>query len=577
MTFGNTITGFFVLCLPLLGSVLPATSSADALHNYESLLNWSDLPRAKFLITPGLAGSYDRLGYNYDYNNYLWPPGRITTDANTVITELSGPGLITRFWMPHAAANAAFTVRIFVDGILRIDTNSNTFLDGNYDYITSPFVQTLLGGQTSYESIAFQNSLRIESNNFAPGGGWAREHHYYQYNFQLFPPSTVVTPYTGTLTPQQLEARTAVAATLTHLGQNPAGPDPAAMILTAPAQTIPPLTSLPLADLAGPGRIRRLMLKMPSDSNDADLLDIHLRIRYDSLPAWAVDVPVAHFFGAGLGRALYKSLPLGTDSPDGFYSFWPMPFRRQILVELYNSSLEHPVSIGTAQIEYETVSLPCDTGYLHTLYMHEITVANQLYHHLLTINGTGHYVGNILSIEQADDARSILEGDDIITIDPGAASEIILNGTGLEDAYNGGYYYNHVLEQTNDGDIPNPVSGFAPFHGLLYMDFFDLPGFSRTRTDQYRWLIPDFVPFTHGIDVKIENYNAQAGVAFTSTAFYYLIPDTSPICLADFARFASCWLADCTDSDCTDSDLDHSGHVNEVDFVLFVQSWLACP
>ena len=41
------------------------------------------------------------------------------------------------------------------------------------------------------------------------------------------------------------------------------------------------------------------------------------------------------------------------------------------------------------------------------------------------------------------------------------------------------------------------------------------------RTDQYRWLIPDPVPFTDGIDVKIENYGNGGNVLFGSTAFYY--------------------------------------------------------
>ena len=45
------------------------------------------------------------------------------------------------------------------------------------------------------------------------------------------------------------------------------------------------------------------------------------------------------------------------------------------------------------------------------------------------------------------------------------------------------------------------------------------------RTDQYRWLIGDFVPFTESIEVKIENHQQGADVLFGSSVFYYLRPD----------------------------------------------------
>ena len=47
-------------------------------------------------------------------------------------------------------------------------------------------------------------------------------------------------------------------------------------------------------------------------------------------------------------------------------------------------------------------------------------------------------------------------------------------------------------------------------------------GFQILRTpDQYRWLVPDAVPFAQGIDVKVENFGAAAGNVFGSVAFYY--------------------------------------------------------
>jgi hypothetical protein len=86
----------------LLAVMVQFVSIAEAiLDRYESLANWNNLPKMKRDVTPGIVSSYDRLGGNNDYNSYLWPTGFQTTDVNTVVTKLIGPGIITRFWMPQ--------------------------------------------------------------------------------------------------------------------------------------------------------------------------------------------------------------------------------------------------------------------------------------------------------------------------------------------------------------------------------------------------------------------------------------------------------------------------------------------
>lgn len=562
-----------------LATVLALSASAvsGALHDYESLLNWADLPRDKSGGTVGLASSYDRAGQNLDFNHYLEPEGWQTTETDTVVTELTGPGIITRFWMPHAAANEDFTVRMIVDGVTQIDTNSDVYLGGDYGYADSPLVSTLVGGQVSYEPIAFGNSLRIESNNFA-SGGWVREHHYYQYNYRKLPLSRTVTPYNGSLTTAQQTARNSVVAMIENVGSNPAGTSGGSTVLATPARDIAAGGVLELGNLTGSGRIRRLNLKMPAGASDAALDGLRLRVRYDGQQTEAIDVPVSHFFGAGHDRVAYQSLPLGTDSPDGFYCYWPMPYRQAAVVELYNGT-GSAISIDSAAVEYETGAVPHDEGYLHAVYTEETTVTGQSRHNLLNVpDGRGHYVGNLLFIEKAGDSRSILEGDDIITVNPGTAGEVKLYGTGLEDAYNGGYYYNHIVERTDDGDVADPAFGIGPYHGLLYIDFFDMPGFTRTRTDQYRWMIGDYVPFTDGIVVEVENYG-YAGVHFGSTAFYYAVPEPIPgdadldgdvddidlaLLLNGWGRSGMCW---------GDGDLTGEGDVDDTDLSLLLTNW----
>ncbi|MCX5649223.1 MAG: DUF2961 domain-containing protein [Planctomycetota bacterium] len=521
-----------VLCLSGILVVIFATSvSGTALNDYEALCDWDDLPRLKTGVVAGMASSYDRAGDNKDYNQYESPAGLQSVDTDTVITTLSGPGIITRFWMPRAAADEGFTVKMTVDGTLQINTDSDTFLSGGYGYVQSPLVKTLVGGQVSYEPIAFQNSLIIESNNYSSAvGGWAAHHHYYQYSYHLLPAADAVTPYNGSLTGDQQTARDSVVNLINNVGSNPAGTSAGAVTMTTSSVSIPAGGAQALGTLSGSGQIRRLNLKM-AGATDAQLDGLRLRVRYDASPQNAIDVPVAHFFGAGHDRVPYKSLPLGTDGPDGFYSYWPMPYRQGAIVELYNTT-GSVIGITSAAVEYEAGAVPADASYLHAVFNEETTTAGQTHHQILALTGEGHYVGNLLFVRKDGTSRNILEGDDIITVD-GAT----LFGTGLEDAYNGGYYYNHVLAtdgaggDDNDGDVANPTSGTGPYYGLLNMHDIDLanPATSYLRTDQYRWLIGDYVPFSDSINVRIENYGNGGDVLFGSTAFYYLTPEPATL------------------------------------------------
>ncbi|KKM59101.1 hypothetical protein LCGC14_1548560 [marine sediment metagenome] len=553
--------------------VLSWAAQGAEITGYEPLSDWADLPRAKTDVRAGMASSYDPLGGNLDFNYYQWPEGHRTDDTPTIVTEIQGPGVITRFWMPHAAANAGFPVKISIDGVLLIDTNSDSLLGGSYGYMNGPLVQTLIGGQVSYEPIPFASTLKIESYNYA-AGGWAKTHHYYQYGYRLLGPGQTVASYTGTLSPAQQADRATAVSIINNAGSNPAAADPSAIVLSQPAQSIPPGGTLALADLTGNGRIRRLNLKM-AGATDAQLDGLTLRVRYDGQGSSAIDVPVAHFFGAGHERTAYKSVPLGTDGPDGFYSYWPMPFRGGVTVELVNQTAS-AIGIDSAAVEYVRGGVSNGDGYLHAAF-NEGTLAGSgesgRYHQLLAASGAGHYVGNLLYLQRAGTNRNILEGDDVIIVD--GREDRTLYGTGAEDAYNGGYYYDHVLVQSEDP----PESGIGPFHGLLHMDDADF-GDDFVRTDQYRWLIADAVGFTEGIQVRMEHYRNGTDALFGSTAFYYLIPDAAVagdanfdgvVNITDLGIVASNWQA--IGTYWTDGDFSENGVVNITDLGALASNW----
>ena len=116
--------------------ILAVASAADAdINGYELLSDWNLLPQARVGVQAGLASSYDRddiNGDNVDYNFYE-STGSVhqttAVDPVTVVT-LDGPGVITRFWMPHKTADNYFKVKVLLDDVVVIDTTSKVLLGG---------------------------------------------------------------------------------------------------------------------------------------------------------------------------------------------------------------------------------------------------------------------------------------------------------------------------------------------------------------------------------------------------------------------------------------------------------------
>ena len=431
-----------------LALAMPAVAFAQVGGGYGDYLAWEDWACVVPGERAGLASSYNRTGTDFDANHYEFPPGLIEGDLDVITVTIPGPGVVDRFWMSHFAAVKPFDVRMYFDGESspRISTDSEDILGGTFSYFSAPFVDTFAGGQVCYEPIPFRESLRIESRNRA--NLW----HWYQYSFRTFAPGTDVTTYTGTLDASVEAARLAVAAMFQNVGQHPAGESATAVRSVIGPSVVPPQTILTVADLVGPGVVRRLTVRMDG-ATDAELDSLRLRVFYDAEPDPAIDAPVSWFFGAGHQRAPYKSLPMGTDSPDGFYCYWPMPFHAAARFDLFNAS-SFSVELDSVVVEHEPQPVSNDAGYLRVATKRQIHNGNLKWYMMVSTSGRGHYVGNLLYMQQNYDSHFFLEGDDLIVVDNADS----LHGTGMEDAYNGGSYYNWV-----PGSLPEPEGNFPPF------------------------------------------------------------------------------------------------------------------
>ncbi len=568
-----------VLILAVLAGIA-RSCHGQAASGYDDYLEWQHWSRIQTGARAGLASSYDRAGANADYSQYDDPPGLQTQPVPATVRTISGPGVIYRFWMPHLTAKQSFVVRMFFDEETtpRIDTNSLALLGGGFGYFSAPLVTTCAGGQVCYEPIPFAQSLKIETVNqqLPTDGSWSARRHYYQYTYMTFPPGTDVRSYTGTLTPEQQAARDATAAMFNNAGRHPAGTSPTAVRLDTTATTVSAGESITLACLAGPGVIRRLNVRMET-ATEEQLENLRLLVFYDNAAEPAVDASVACFFGAGRSRAPYRSIPLGTDSPDGFYCYWPMPFRRSVSVVLSNTGAD-AVPVDSAVVEYEPGSFDPALGYLHAKTSNTIRQSGQVFHPILSADGCGHYVGNLLYIHESRNAFSMLEGDEVIAVD----GVTTCYGTGTEDAYNGGYYYNWVAVQSDEPEGTYPPSATRPLHGIIYVRRDATP---IARADQYRWYIADRVPFCQSIRVDIECRYALVGAEYTSVAFWYQLPpvpgnfdNDCDVDADDFARFESCATGPgvpgsaspaCTMIQFEAADFDHDGDVDQRDFSIF--------
>ena len=150
----------------------------------------------------------------------------------------------------------------------------------------------------------------------------------------------------------------------------------------------------------------------------------------------------------------------------------------------------------------------------------------------------------------------------------------------VEDAYNGGAYYNWVAVQPDEPEGEFPRSATRPLNGILYVHRQGDPDYARA--DQYRWRIADCVPFSQSLEVNIENRYAITGSKWTSVAFWYQyhcvkadFDDDCDVDFFDYAVFASHWLDDCLSPDfCDGADLDTSQKVDANDLNILIQDWL---
>jgi hypothetical protein len=270
---------------------------------------------------------------------------------------------------------------------------------------------------------------------------------------------------------------------------------------------VPPGATARLAEIQGPGVITMMWVTIAS--NDRYFLRrILLRMYWDGETSPSVEVPIGDFFGTGFQYKHYLTPFVGMSS-GGYYSYFPMPFSSGARIEIVNETGQE-INSFYYHIDYQKLGVPPEPSVarFHASWHREIRTPRDRYFTLLEAEGEGHLVGVNLSMQSYDGGLSFLEGDEMIYVD--GEKEASVKGTGTEDYFNSGWYF-------NQGEFA------APYHGLILKDD------SLGRIAAYRFHVLDVIPFKKSIRALIEHGDRNLEIAdYSGTAYWYQVEPHRP-------------------------------------------------
>jgi hypothetical protein len=461
------------------GSVVTFGSSLSDLTNV-AVFARSPLGKA------GMVSSYDRTGGNQDWGKWEGP-GK---DGLLELVNLKGPGCVKRIWMTGGGERQWL---FFFDGEKepRLKVSMADLFGGKFPFVP-PVSDLVSAGRYTYLPLPYRKSLRIAWDmEYKPGLRL-----YYHVNYETYPKGTDVTSYPGELNDAQrkhVEAvcgrwsdkATVARSVLAGLGE----PD---------MLDVPPGATVAWLEREGPAELEAFAFRIePAAGASAQqkvrlLRELVLRITWDAAASPSVEVPLGDFFCNAFHARRFEASSMAF--VDGHYLCrFPMPFAKSARAELRNDG-GVPVKIACRSSVRPLVDGE-PVNYFHAGWRGStargipLTVADA--------RGRGHFVGCYLSAIGMDGTWTILEGDEAFRIDGEAVPSI--HGTGLEDYFNGAWYYTALFD--------------LPFHGLLEK--------ASIRTDQYRFHLTDPVPFEKNLNVTFEFGDGNRARGYMSGVGYW--------------------------------------------------------
>lgn len=484
-----------LVCFLFAGCSRPSDPQAHA--DWRRLVSeLGDLDRIARLDVPAtqITTSYDPTGGNDDFNRYIRPGPK----GWWVIADLQGPGHVSRFWNTGAPSN--HPIRLYFDNEKkpRVDDTIVNFFQFN-SILPLPVSAHEQGCKYSYGPIPFEKRLVVMAGECGTKpGNWPRL--FFQINYATMPPGQTIHSYDPRWSQEDRQAVESVRALWT--GEKAPVPDDVSPSITATLRLEPGQTAV-MERIPGPKLVRRLEIEPDLSAVTSAVMrerlmrDIVLRAFWDGSPDPSVEVPMGEFFGSFQRRIRYDSLFLGMKG-SSFHTRFRMPFRSEARFSFENQG---QVGIGvTVRIWTDEIPAPeAAWGYFHACWNRTGPQDVGKPHPVLLTRGRGRLAGCMLDAMSLDNSWWLLEGDESIRIDGASMPQWL--GTGLEDYFNGGWYYFNIMAR--------------PLSGLLFKSPF--------RTLQYRYHLPDAVLFNSSLEMVFERGPQQASRGWMeSVAYYYL-------------------------------------------------------
>jgi len=423
-----------------------------------------------------LTSSYDRSGGNQDWGNYNVPA---QSDGLVDVATFDGPGVIRRIWYTGQDGNKW---QFFFDGESTPrftgfkPAEGEPAADSPHAAFAAPLAGRASGGNYIYTPIPYAKSLRI-----AVAGDYKPARPYFQINTETMPAGTNVRSFPKKLSGADQQAVKTAITWWTGLKSEQRASTPADNSKTV---TIAAGASAELIKLDGAGTLRSFAVNLPPRGGSSAieyqdrLRQLVLEVRYNGSATPHIAVPFGDFFNNAFWYRPYSSHYLSY--LDGTYLCrLPMPYESGLVLSLRNESAT-ALDITCAH-EVDSTRAP-NARYLQAAWAEKrsfIRPAGQPLN-LVSTSGAGHLVSCYLSCYATEPRWDILEGDDLIYRD--GEMKASFNGTGLEDYFNGAWYYTGLSD--------------LPWSGLLEK--------AAMRTSQYRVHGPDKIDFNDGFRFAFE-------------------------------------------------------------------------
>jgi hypothetical protein len=455
------------------------------------------------------ASSYDRNFNNVDFGNSLG------TDSagDWVLMDARGPGCVYRLWFTNFSSQDMIHVYVDDEPTPRIDMRLATVFGGQNAPFTAPLVRDAnasSGGFISYVPLPYASSIRITAT--------PNSYYYYNIDYHALPFDSPVTTWDGG------EDLSAAKSLWTAAGAdpNPEGQSTADELTFA----LEPNETHVLFDGPGPAEVSSVEMTIPGVSPSAPdgggsgpadaeaglgasgaLQQLWLSMTWDAHASPDVLAPLGPLFALGnLGSGQSQGLLAGMRDDGTLYLYFPMPFSAHAHIEIVNSGVTAVAGLW-ARVRHQPFPFAFDqVGTLAVQYNESVPSVNGADLTLIDTSGSGKLVGVVLSEGRQAcsncNIRDYLEGNERVLVD-GARTPVVM-GTGTEDFFNGGFYF-------EDGPFG------LPSHGNVAHE--SSPSFDATAG--YRFFLSDPISFRNHVRLSLQHGPIDNDDTVASTLVYY--------------------------------------------------------